>query len=230
MHLLPHREQGDAHARGDEKYWGDEPEPVGDRVGDNRGADECDDHVNGHEAAGLPSCTESELTAAGPEERLSSSGAQPGSPQDRAWDSLQTLPSAPLEILDSRASPLLTSGEVSRRGSSAGGPGSGVGAQQTSALTNETPEVFESATKAWKGAEPTRRNRMIQRFFTRAGDAKNSLSPICTSLWIILIVQRTKIQHTCISVVQILVVKMVFHVRLAYRPMDIRQPHDPIAR
>ena len=35
VHLLTHWEQGDAHAGGDEKYRGDEAEPVGDRVGDN---------------------------------------------------------------------------------------------------------------------------------------------------------------------------------------------------
>ena len=58
MHLLPHREQRDAHAGDDEKYRGDEPEPVGDRVGDNRGADEGDDHLDGHEAAGFPSWDE----------------------------------------------------------------------------------------------------------------------------------------------------------------------------
>ena len=72
MHLLPHREQRDAHARGDEKYRGDEPEPVGDRVGDNRGADEGDDHLDGHEAAGFPSWDEcGRRTAAGPGEGCS---------------------------------------------------------------------------------------------------------------------------------------------------------------
>ena len=66
-------------------------------------------------------------------------GLGPGLCQVQARRSLQTLPSAPLVILDSRASLLLTSGEVSWRGSSAGGPGAGVGAQRTSALTNEPP-------------------------------------------------------------------------------------------
>ena len=66
VHLLPYREQGDSHARGDEKYGSDEAKPVGDRVGDNRGANECDDHVDGHETAGLPSWAErGGLTAAG---------------------------------------------------------------------------------------------------------------------------------------------------------------------
>ena len=54
VHLLPHWEQCDAHAGDDEKHWGDESEPVGDRVGDNRGADEGDDHLDGHGAAGFP--------------------------------------------------------------------------------------------------------------------------------------------------------------------------------
>ena len=66
MHLLPKREEGHPYAGGDEEYRGDEAEPVGDRVGDNRGANECDDHVDGHETAGLPSWAErGGLTAAG---------------------------------------------------------------------------------------------------------------------------------------------------------------------
>ena len=104
-HLLPHREQGDAHAGGDEKYRSDEAEPVGDRVGDNRGADEGDDHLDGHEAAGFPSWDECGGRAAvGPGEGRSRRAwgqvcvrSRPG----QAGRGLQTLPSAPLGIVDS---------------------------------------------------------------------------------------------------------------------------------
>ena len=111
MHLLPHGEQRDSHAGDDEKYRGDEPEPVGDRVGDNRGADEGDDHLDGHGAAGFPSWDEcGGLTAGGSGEGRSRSGPRPrasrvGTTADRAWagHSVLTLPSAPLGMPDSRA-------------------------------------------------------------------------------------------------------------------------------
>ena len=82
-HLLPHREQRDSHAGGDEKYRGDEAEPVGDRVGDNRSADKGDDHLDGHGAGGFPSWDEcGGLTAAGPGEGRS----------QRAWGQVRVRP------------------------------------------------------------------------------------------------------------------------------------------
>ena len=101
-HLLPHREQGDAHACDDEKYRGDEAEPVGDRVGDNRGADKGDDHLDGHEAAGFPSWDECGGGCGRPGRGVQSSSG-PGLCQVQAGRSLQTLPSALLGIVDSCA-------------------------------------------------------------------------------------------------------------------------------
>ena len=66
VHLLPNREKGDPHARSDQKHRGNEAKSVGDHVGDNRGGNDRDAHVDGHEAAELPSCAEcGGLTAAG---------------------------------------------------------------------------------------------------------------------------------------------------------------------
>ena len=94
----------DAHAGGNENYRGDEAEPVGDRVGDNRGADEGDDHLDGHEAAGFPSWDECGGRAAvGPKEGRSQPSSGRGLCQIQAARSLQTLPSAPLGIVDSCA-------------------------------------------------------------------------------------------------------------------------------
>ena len=91
VHLLPHREQRDAHA----------------------GGDEGDDHLDSHEAAGFPSWDErGGRTAVGPGKGCSHANLGPGLCQVHAARSLQTLPSAPLGILDSLARPLLTSGEV----------------------------------------------------------------------------------------------------------------------
>ena len=55
-------------------------------------------------------------------------------------------------------------------------------------------------------------------------DAKNK-----PSTRIILIVQRTRVQHMSVSVPQILIAEMVLRIVLAGRPMDIRQRHEPIA-
>ena len=102
MHLLPEREEGHRHAGSDEEHRGDEAEPVGDHVGDDRGTNKCDDHVDGHEAAGLPSWAErGEPTAAGLEEGRSQLGLGSGQSQVQTGHSLLTLPSAPLVILDS---------------------------------------------------------------------------------------------------------------------------------
>ena len=55
-------------------------------------------------------------------------------------------------------------------------------------------------------------------------DSKNK-----PSTRIILIVQRTRVQHMTVSVPQILIAEMVRRIVLAGRPMDIRQRHEPIA-
>lgn len=55
-------------------------------------------------------------------------------------------------------------------------------------------------------------------------DSKNN-----PSTRIILIVQRTRVQHMTVSVPQILIAEMVRRIVLAGRPMDIRQRHEPIA-
>ena len=65
-HLPLEGNECDHYSCGDEEHRGDEAKPVGNHVGDDGGTDECDDHFNGHKAAGLPSCAEGRgPTAAG---------------------------------------------------------------------------------------------------------------------------------------------------------------------